>query len=76
MQVRLQGCEFKNNTPEHTLVASNGDGFNKAEFYSDKRMRVFISDFPHTSHTRKLADAPERMFLSASDAWLTDLQTV
>ena len=70
MQVRLQGCEFKNNTPKHTLVLSPGYGHE--EFYSDKRMRVFISDFPHTSHTRKLADAPERSWerrMRCEDGW-------
>ena len=59
-------------------MASHGDGYNEAEFYSDVTMDVFMPDrlVPHTAHTRKLIDAPEQMFLSASDAWITDLRTV
>lgn len=78
MQVQLQGCEFTNNTAEHVLVASHGDGYNEAQFYSDITMDVFMPDgmVPHTTHTLNLADAPEQAFLSASDAWITDLRKV
>lgn len=78
MQVRLEGCTFNNNSAEHILVASHGDGYNEAGFYSDRNMEVYMPDsvMLHTSHTRKLSNAPEKMFLSSSDEWLADLLTV
>lgn len=78
MQVRLQDCSFNNNVAEHILVASHGDGYNEAEFYSDTNMEVYNPDrvVPHTSHTRKLRNAPEKQFLNPYDPWVSDLWVV
>ena len=78
VQVRLQGCEFRSNVAPHTLVASHGDGFNEAQFYSDARMPVYMPDnvVPRFGHTCQLKAAPMDFFLGVDDAWLEDLRAV